>query len=113
MFPLDRTTHNLFNTIKYDCRSTKGHNLRKIMHYYCGKIQISEITTKEISEKSYHPIPVPEMWRLNLVNELLEIRDNNCNLDGWKNDEITNCIVFLCTPSLVFLNVNHLFGLNK
>ena len=89
-------TKNLFNTIKYDCRSTTGRNLRKIMHY-CGNIQISEITTKEISGKSYHPIPVPEIWRLNLVNEMLEIRENNYNLDDWKKDEIIDCIVFLCT----------------
>ena len=67
---------NLFKIIRHDCRSTTGRNLRKIIHYYCGKIQISEITTKEISEKNYHPIPVPEICRLDLVKELLEIRDN-------------------------------------
>ena len=63
---------------RHDCRSTTGRNLRKIMHY-CAKIQISEITSKEIPEKSYHPTPVPEIWRLDLVKELLEIRDNNCD----------------------------------
>ena len=61
----------------------------KIMHY-CGKIQISEITSKEISEKSYHHTPVSEIWRLDLVKELLEIRDSNCGLDDWKTDEITD-----------------------
>ena len=71
---------NLFKIIRHDCRSTTWRNLRKIMHY-CGKIKISEITSKEISEKSYHPTPVPEIWRLDLVKELLEIRDNKCNLD--------------------------------
>ena len=57
---------NLFKIIRHDYRSTAGRNLREIMHY-CGKIQISEITSKEISEKSYHPTPVPEIWRLDLV----------------------------------------------
>ena len=58
--------------------------------HYCGKIKISEITSKEISEKNYHPTPVPEIWRLDLViKELLEIRDNKCDLDDWKTDEIT------------------------
>ena len=27
------------------------------------------------AEKSYHPTPVPEIWRLDLVKELLGIRD--------------------------------------
>ena len=65
--------------------------------HYCAKIKISEITSKEISEKNYHPTPVPEIWRLDLVKELLEIRDNNCDLEDWKTDEITDCIQFLCT----------------
>ena len=50
--------------------------------HYCGKIKISEITSKEISEKSYHPTPVPEIWRLDLVEELLEIRDNAILMTG-------------------------------
>ena len=87
---------NLFKIIRHDCRSTTGRNLRKIMHY-CGNIQISEITSKEISEKSYHHTPVPEIWRLDLVKELLEIRNDNCDLHVWKTEEITDCIRFLCT----------------
>ena len=92
---------NLLNTLRHDCRSTTGRNLRESMHY-CGKVQISEITTKEILEKSYHPIPVPEIWRLDLVKELLEIRDNNCDLDGWKIEEITDCIQFLVLNIYIF-----------
>ena len=87
---------NLFNIVKDDFMSTTGRNLRKIMHY-CGKKQISDIITKEISEKIYHPIPTNEIWRLDLVKELLEIRDYNYDLHGWKNEEITDCIQFLCT----------------
>ena len=86
---------NLFNIIRNECRSTTGRNLRKIM-YYCGKNRISEITSKEISEKSYHPSPLHEIWRLDL-NELLEIRDNNYDLKDWETDEVIDCINFLCT----------------
>ena len=87
---------NLFNIIRNECRSTTGRNLRKIM-YYCGKNRISEITSQEISEKSYHPSPRHEIWRLDLVNELLEIRDNNYELKDWETDEVIDCINFLCT----------------
>ena len=91
----ERPRH-LFNIIRNECRSTTGRNLRKII-YYCGKNRISEITPKEISEKSYHPSPLQEIWRLDLVNELLEIRDNNYDLKDWETDEVIDCINFLCT----------------
>ena len=93
---------NLFNIIRNKCRSTTGRNLWKIM-YYCGKNRISEITSKEISEKSYHPTipyhtsPLHETWRLDLVNELLEIHDNNYDLKDWATDEVMDCFNFLCT----------------
>ena len=76
--------------------------------HYCGMIQISEITIKEISEKSHHPVPVPKIWRLDLVKELLDIRDNNYDLDGWKTEEIIDYIQCLCTTSFcISLYVNH------
>ena len=46
-----RTTgRNLRKIIRHDCRRTTGRNLRKTMHY-CGKIKISEITSKDIGKE--------------------------------------------------------------
>ena len=81
----------LLDKIKHDCRSTTGRNLRNIMKF-CGSRDILEITTQEIAGKSYHPIPINEIWRLDIVKELLEIRDDKYELDGWKKEEVNDCI---------------------
>ena len=91
-----RSTRNIFNIIKHDYRSITGWNMRNIMQY-CGKNRIHETTPNAVSKKCYRPIPIQEMWRVNILEELLEIRDNINDSAGWNRQEIADCIRYLCT----------------
>ena len=91
-----RTTRNVFHIIKHDCRSITGHNLRKIMQY-CGKSRISELTSVEVGKMTYHPIPNNEVWRISLVEELLDIRSNSSNIDDWSKEELSDLLEYIST----------------
>ena len=91
-----RTTRNVFHIIKHDCRSIPGHNLRKIMQY-CGKSRISELTSVEVGKMTYHAIPNNEVWRINLVEELLDIRSNISDIDDWSKDELSDLLEYIST----------------
>ena len=115
-----RSTRNIFNIIKHYCRSITGRNMRNIMQY-CGKNRIHETTPNAVSKKCYRPIPIQEMWRVNILEELLEIRDNINDSAGWNRQEIADCISVLVyyivhlqyIKSSVWFEINNLIIINK
>ena len=64
---------------------------------YCLKSQVSELTAIEVGMMLYHPIPNNELWRINLVEKLLDIRYNISDVDEWSKDEICNLLEYVCT----------------
>ena len=82
--------------MKHDCRSNIGRNLRAIMKY-CGKPRICDITTMEVSKKSYQPVRNEEAWKVEVVKELIEVRDNKSDLASWKKEEVVDYIHVLTT----------------
>ena len=88
-------TRNIFHTIINDCRSTSGMNLRRIM-LECGKSRIREATSKSVGENPFHPVPLGEEWRINLVEELMEMRDDLPN-SVWNKNEISLTLDYVCT----------------
>ena len=90
------TARNLFNTIKHDCRSITGRNLRQIM-LFCGRAQVSETTIKDVTKMKYQATTEKNTRRIHFVKDLLDIRDNISEGDDWNKTEIQHCIDFLCT----------------
>ena len=84
---------NMFNTIKKDCRSITGRNMRMISKY-CNKLIVN---VKEVSKQYYTPVPIHELWRVKLLEELLDIRDNKDDLEDFSKEEILDFIQYLCT----------------
>ena len=71
---------------------------------YCGKPRICDSTTKEDSKKSYQPVPNDKAWQVEVVKELVDVRDNKVDLDSWQKEEVVECIHFLTTswPSFLY-----------
>ena len=82
--------------MKHDCRSNIGRNLRAIMKY-CDKPRICDITTIELTKQSYQPVPIDKSWEIQLVKELIDVRDNILHLDDWRKEEVVDCIHSLTT----------------
>ena len=82
--------------IKEDCRSTTGSNLRKIM-ILLGKETTASLVNSDASGISYAPVPVSETWRINFVQELIEIKNGDYEVKGFSHDEINEILNDICT----------------
>ena len=90
-----KVVRDTYNLIGNDCRSTTGSNLRHMLE--CGKDQTKPVSMKDIAKTGFHPIPAGEEWRVEVINELVRIRDGSMTLIGWNLDEIQEMLSDLCT----------------
>ena len=79
-----------------DVRSVTGSNLRYIM-LELEKTSTSDLTMNDVTNLIYSYIPDNEVYRINLVNELIEAKACNLEIQGFKNNEIDIFLDYLCT----------------
>ena len=85
----------LFDTVKYDCQSTTGRNLRMLMLRY-ERNNIRDINTKMLTNYEYAKIPDEENWRINLIKELIDVRHGIKSLPHCNRDEVKCLLDFTC-----------------
>ena len=79
-----------------DQRTRYGQNLRKIANI-CGN-KIENLTSMEVKNKvKYKTIPKEEEWRLPVLWEMMEARNNNLNIEGLSKEDINAMIHYVCT----------------
>ena len=78
---------NVFNVVKHDCQSVTGSNLRNIM-LMVDKNRITDLDVDDASKISYHEIPQEELWRVDLVNQLVDAMWGECTVEGFSRDEL-------------------------
>ena len=86
----------LYDTVKLDCQSTLGRNLRRIMLDY-GLTSINDITTETIKTKQYAEIPENESWRVPLVKEIVSIKNGPYEVPNFTANEISEILDFAAT----------------
>ena len=86
----------LYDTVKLDCQSTLGRNLRRIMLDY-GLTSINDITTETIKTKQYAEIPENESWRVPLVKEIVSIKNGPYEVPNLTANEISEILDFAAT----------------
>ena len=86
----------LLKTIERDCRSVTGSNLRNIL-LLTKKDDISQLVYSDISEFVYMPVPDHEKWRIEMVNELIEVKWGKAAIDNFDEPEINEIMNELCT----------------
>ena len=70
------TLRNMLSTVKYDCRSTTGRNLRNIM-LRVNKTNIDKVTADDLKKEVYQIVPFEDEWKVILAEDLI-----NCINDG-------------------------------
>ena len=55
------------------------------------------ITKTDVAKKAFQPIPTDEEWRIQLIKDLILVRDGSMTSIGWNHDEIKDTLMFLCT----------------
>ena len=85
----------LLSLIKYDVRSTTGLNLRKIL-LQTEKLDVDSLCKDDCSSLSYHPTPLEDKWKEAMVNELIEVRGNQIQVEGFETEELETILEHLC-----------------
>ena len=87
---------NINRIIGEDCRSTTGENIRRIM-LHCGSDAFEGPTREDISRKGFEAVPAGEEWRVDVINELIDMRDGFLENNGWTSQEVDKTLMYLCT----------------
>ena len=78
---------NLYNLIKYDCRSTTGSNLRRLMLRQDVR-QLEELNADIIGQAIYKDIPAEDEWKVQGAKELIEAKHDTSILPNFSTKEI-------------------------
>ena len=90
----DKTSF-MFKLIKNDGRSVTGHNLRSIRDLV-GKNTIDELCPCDADTIVYCETPPEQLWKVNLLHELINVKNEECFLDNFKLREINAMIINIC-----------------
>ena len=85
----------LLSLVSKDVRSTTGSNLRKLL-LLTGKCNVNDLVQKDIFEIRYHPLDTEDMWKADLLLELLDEQEGILSLPEFNRVEINDIIQFLC-----------------
>ena len=83
-------------TIKHDMNFVTGSNLREKMNLV-NKIFICDLSPDDSRQVYYHPVPAQADRRTFLVRELIEIRKQKADLQGFSWNKIEDMLHFACT----------------
>ena len=86
----------LLKMIKYDTRSVTGKNVRRIT-LLAGRELFSEVRKDDIIKVPYFGIEEKEKWRIDIINEIIEIRNNDIEVPGFNTDELSEILNYACT----------------
>ena len=81
--------------MKDDCRSVTGSNLRRVT-IECAVNPSRPYSEFSIEKKQFFPIPPDSQWKISMVKELIEMRDNDDDI-VWNKKEISDTLEYLCT----------------
>ena len=86
----------LLNKVKNDVRSTTGKNLRKLM-LLTQKSNIDELLKMDYKKIDYHKISIEEQWRVSMIEEIIDMRYNQLDVEFFEFEEIDEILNFVCT----------------
>jgi hypothetical protein len=86
----------LLNLVKHDVRSSTGSNLRNIM-LLTGKDNIEEVKEMDVADVDYAPVIQEDLWKIQMVMELIDVRDGQLKLENLSNEELEDTLEIVCT----------------
>ena len=86
----------LLQTIKRDCRSTTGSNLRNIL-LLTSKDDISDLVPSDVSKMEYQPVNANDEWRISMVKELIDVKWGQAVIGNLSDNEVDDIIEDICT----------------
>ena len=86
---------NVYNMIKFDTRHTIGSNLREIA--LLSDKTVSELITSDHKHVQYIQIPDMEEYRLDMIWEIIDIKQDQMKLENLDKNELNLILTHLCS----------------
>ena len=86
----------LLESILHDTNSTTGSNLRNIL-LKTDKSDVIELVPNDAFQLKYHQIEDHETWKVPLIKEIIETKQEQLEIFNFTNDDIDDMLNFLCT----------------
>ena len=86
----------LLQTVKRDCRSVTGSNLRNIL-LLTRKDTIEELVPDDAFQMNYIPVMDENKWRIAMINELIDVKWGKTDIENLSDDDIDAIIEEICT----------------
>ena len=87
----------LYDLAKSDVRTTTGSNLRNIL-LLTDLNDVDDLHPGLVNSLQYHMVEEKEQWRVNMVKELINIKQGVTVLpDVWSTEELESILTLLCT----------------
>ena len=61
-----------------------------------GKHTIDEVKSRDINEIQYAPVMPDDVWKVDMVKELIEVRANQATIENFSDDELEEILEHLC-----------------
>ena len=75
--------------------SVTGSDLRSIM-LLLDQTNIEDLCPEDHNLVKYNEIPEEEIWRVNIIKELVDVNWGECVVDGFSRDEICYIMGYAC-----------------
>ena len=89
-----KSLRELLKVLEYDTMSVTGGNLRQIL-IDTDTHDIRNLEPSDIKAK-YKDIPIGEEYRVNVIKEIIETRNNQLEVPGFENHELEEILRHVC-----------------
>ena len=87
----------LYKLASQDVRTVTGSNLRNIL-MMTSILNIDQLEPNVVTTIDYHPVKDNNIWRVNMMNELIDIKQGTINPPaGWTTEELDSLWNFIST----------------
>ena len=86
----------MYRTIKEDCRSTTGMNLRHMMKLTKNS-HVEDVKQSDFDKLTYNKVPEGEEWRVACAAEILQLKNNDLGVDMLTRKEIDEILEAVVT----------------
>ena len=85
----------LLESILLDTNSVTGSNLRNIL-LMTDKTSIHQLVPNDATIMKYHQMNEPELWKISIIEEMIEMKNGNMQRIEFDNDEMEELLEYLC-----------------
>ena len=61
-----------------------------------GKVNTSDISAKDIENFEYVAVKPEDQWKVKMVQEIIEARENQVNIEHFETEELDDILEYLC-----------------